>query len=136
MEIADAGVSRPDLAGLLTPTPASVAPLMEDLERIRKRLARNDDDYDAGYIDGPRYKAARDKGQEELTRAQTALAAAQSGTALVGVLATPDPAKAFLNAPLAVQRAVIDTLAVVALAKGQRWSRDFDPSTVKVEWRS
>jgi DNA invertase Pin-like site-specific DNA recombinase len=129
-------LSRPDLAGLLTPAPASVPPLLEEVERIRKRLARNDDDYDAGYIDGPRYRAARDKGQEELGKAQAALAAAQSGTELASVLTAPDPAEAFLAASLAVQRAVVDMLAVVALAKGVRYSKEFDPTTVDVTWRS
>jgi site-specific DNA recombinase len=128
-------LSRPDLADLLAPAPATVAPLVEEVERIRKRLARNDDDYDAGYIDGPRYKAARDKGQEELAVAQTALAAAQGSSDIVSVLVTPDPAATFLNAPLAVQRAVVDTLAVVALAKGIRYSKEFDPATVQIEGR-
>lgn len=131
-----ARLSRPDVAGLLAPVSASVAPLLEEVERIRTRLARNDDDYDAGFIDGPRYKAARDKGQAELVKAQTALASAHAGSDLAGVIATPDPAAAFLSAPLATQRAVVDALVVVTLAKGMRWSKEFDPETVQIEWRS
>jgi len=130
-----ARLSRDDVAGLLAPASASVAPLLEEVERVRSRLARNDDDYDAGFIDGPRYKAARDKGQAELVKAQAALASDHAGSDLARVIATPDPAAAFLAAPLPTQRAVVDALAVVALAKGMRWSKEFDPSTVQIEWR-
>lgn len=126
---------RPDAAGLLSPAPASVAPLLEEVARVRARLARNDADYDAGYIDGPRYKAARDRGEADLTKAQAALAAAQTGTELAPVVAAEDPAQAFLDAPLMTQRAVIDALAVVLLAKGARYVRTFDPETVRIEWR-
>lgn len=128
-------LSRPDASGLLAPTPESAAPLVEEVGRIRARLARNDADYDAGYIDGPRYKAARDKGEAELTKAQAALAAAQSAGELATIATAADPAQAFLNAPLMTQRAVVDALTVVLLAKGQRHSRTFDPETVRIEWK-
>jgi len=129
-------LSRPDAAGLAAPATETTAPLLEEVERIRARLARNDADYDAGYIDGRRYKAARDKGEGELSKAQAALAAAQTGDALAPVLSSDDPAEAFRDAPLMTQRAVIDTLAVVALSKGTRYSRTFDPDTVGIHWRS
>lgn len=135
-----ARLARPDVAGLLlTPSTSSTVRLLEEVERIRKRLARNDADYDAGYIDGPRYKAARDRGQDELGRAQGELASAQSSSQLAPVLTAPDPAAAFLDAPLMVQRAVVNTLAVVSLSRGTRYSRTFDPSTVKIKpkgWQS
>lgn len=127
---------QPDLDGLLAPVSDSAAPLLEEVARIRTRLARNDDDYDAGFIDGPRYKAARDKGQEDLAKAQGALANAQSGGQLAGVLAARDPAEAFLTAPLAIQRAVVEALVVVVLAKGTRWSKEFDPCSVGIEWKA
>lgn len=130
-----ARLSRPDVADLLAPATATTAPLLEDVDRLRKRLARNDADYDAGFIDGPRYKAARDKGREELANAQAALAAAQSSGELSSVLTAPDPAEAFLTAPLATQRAVVDALAEVSLSKGTRYSRTFDPETVDIEWK-
>ncbi|WP_041307744.1 recombinase family protein [Intrasporangium calvum] len=128
-----ARLSRPDVADLLAPTTATTAPLQEEVARLRKRLARLDADYDADFIDGPRYKAARDRGREELVKAQAALAAAQTRGELSAVVTAPDPAEAFLAAPLATQRAVVDALAVVALAKGTRYSRTFDPATVVIE---
>lgn len=120
---------------LLTPTTQAEAKLVEAVGRARERLARNDEDYDAGYIDGPRYKAARDRGENDLREAQAALAAAQTDAELSALSTAPDPGQAFLAAPLMVQRAVIATLAVVRLSKGTRYSRTFDPATVQIEWR-
>jgi hypothetical protein len=50
-------------------------------------------------------------------------------------MTAPDPSEAFAEAPLMVQRAVIEALAVVKLAKGTRYSRTFDPETVRIEWK-
>lgn len=130
-----ARLGRPDAAQILSPSTLSHAPLVEEVERVRKRLRRNDEDYDAGFIDGPRYKAARDRGEAELRAAQAALAAAQTGETLSPVMSASDPAEAFLTAPLMVQRGVIDALAVVSLSRGHRYSRTFDPETVKIEPR-
>lgn len=128
-------LSRPDTADLLAPATETTAPLLEEIARLRARLTRNDADYDAGYIDGPRYKAARDKGEAELSKAQAALAAAQAGSDVASVATAEDPARAFLDAPLMAQRAVIVALASVALAKGTRYLRVFDPETVQIKWK-
>lgn len=130
-----ARLGAPDLAELLAPVDESTAPLVEEVDRLRQRLRTNDADYDAGYIDGPRYKAARDRGEDELRRAQEALAAAQSRSTIAAVTSDPDPAEAFRTAPLATRRDVIDALAVVRLTKGTRYSRRFDPETVQIEWK-
>jgi site-specific DNA recombinase len=130
-----ARLALPDVQGILTPVSAAAAPLADEVARVRERLARNDSDYDAGYIDGPRYKAARDKGEADLRRAQEALAAAQATTEAAPVLTAPDPAKAFLGASLAVRRAVVNLLVTVAISKAARGSKTFDPDTVLIEWR-
>lgn len=135
LDVIAARLSRPDASDLAAPATESTAPLLEEVERIRARLSRNDSDYDAGYIDGPRYKAARDKGEADLTAAQAALATAQTGDTLAPILNSPDPAQAFLDAPLMTQRAVVDTLALVALSKGSNRAYGFDPETVGIEWR-
>lgn len=123
------------VADLLTPTTKAEAKIVEAVGRARERLARNDEDYDEGYIDGPRYKAARDRGERDLRDAQAALAAAQANVELSALAGAPDPGQAFLGAPLMVQRAVVATLAVVKLSKGTRHSRTFDPETVRIEWK-
>ena len=135
LEVVAARLGRPDARGLLAPVSPSVAPLLEEVDRLRNRLARNDSDYDDGLIDGRRYKAARDRGEADLRQAQAALAAAQAGSELGEIVGHPAPAAAFLAAPLMTQRSVIDTLATVSLRKGTRYSRAFDPETVAIDWR-
>ncbi len=130
-----ARLARPDVSDVLTPVRASQAPLLEAVARVRERLARNDADYDAGYIDGPRYHAARARGEADLRTAQGALAASQASGEASSVLLAPDPSQAFVSAPLGVQRAVVELLATVAISKGTRGSRTFDPETVQIEWR-
>ena len=130
-----ARLALPDVQGILKPVDVAAAPLVDEVSRIRERLARNDSDYDAGYIDGPRYKAARDKGEADLRRAQEALAAAQATTEAAPVLTAPDPAKAFLGASLAVRRAVVNLLVTVAISKAARGSTTFDPERVRIEWK-
>jgi site-specific DNA recombinase len=134
-EVIAARLAQPDVADLLAPTEASHAPLIEQISRLRERLTRNDSDYDAGYVDGRRYKAARDKAEGELREAQAALAQAQAGSVLSGLVGAADPAEAFREAPLSTRRAVVDALATVLLRSGTRYSRVFDPETVQVEWR-
>ena len=125
-----ARLALPDMAGVLAHAQASYAPLFDQVARLRERLARNDSDYDGGLIDGKRYKAARERGESELRDAQAALARAQSADDVALVTGAPDPAQAFLEAPLATQRAVISFLAEVALRKGTRYTREFDKDTV------
>ena len=131
-------LSRPDLADLLAAgdDEERTAALLEGIGRVRDRLARFDEDYDAGLIDGRRYKAARDRGVSELAGLQGDLAAVQAVGPASAVLTAPDPARAFLDASLATQRAVVDALATVRLARGTRYSRTFDPETVHIDWRA
>jgi len=131
-----ARLALPDVQDILTPVTAAAAPLADEVARVRARLTRNDADYDAGFIDGRRYKAARDKGEADLRRAQSALAAVQASSEAAPVLTAPDAAEAFLGASLAVRRAVVDLLATVTIGRGARGSKTFDPETVRIEWRS
>ena len=71
----------------------------------------------------------------ELRDAQAALAQAQAGSVLTGLVTAADPAEAFRDAPLSTRRAVVDALATVMLGRGSRYSRTFDPETVRVDWR-
>ncbi len=63
-----ARLAWPDLADLITPEESEQARQVG--ERLRGRLARIEDDYDRGDIDGRRYKTAAAKVQAELNGAQ------------------------------------------------------------------
>ncbi|MDM2493480.1 recombinase family protein [Mycobacteroides abscessus] len=130
-----ARLRRGDIATLLAPAKADLAPLLDDIERLTARQATIDADYDAGLIDGTRHAAATATVRAELIAVQQQMAAADKGSALGELLTSPDPAQAFLDAGLMTQRSAIDALAVVRLHRGHRYSRTFDPETVEVDWR-
>jgi site-specific DNA recombinase len=131
-EVMAARLRREDMADLLAPTEAELAPLLAESERLHNRLARIEADYDADRIDGYRYASATGRVLAELAAVERQMAAHTTGAALAEVLNSPDPAAAFLNAGLMTQRAVIDALCVVRLQKGTKYSRVFDESTVEV----
>lgn len=127
---------RDDLRELLVPAESSAAPLLEKVAACRDRMDAIASDYDSGLIDGARFAVATAKARSALKEAEQALAGATSGTATAGVLASPEPEQAFLDASLMVQRAVIDDLCTVTLHPGTRYSRTFDPQSVEIAWKS
>ena len=57
------------------------------------------------------------------------------GTVLAPILGTPDPAAAFLEAPIALQRTMIDTLMTVTLKRAKQGKKGFDPESVEIVWK-
>lgn len=127
-----ARLGREDMADLLAPAEAELAPLLAESERLHNRLGRIQADYDADRIDGYRYESATGRVRAELAAVERQMGAHSTGAALAEVLNSPDPPAAFLNAGLMAQRAVIDALCVVRLHQGAKHSRRFDENTVDV----
>ncbi|BCI54681.1 serine recombinase [Mycolicibacterium litorale] len=132
-EVIAARLRREDMVDLLAPAQADLAPLLNEAERLRNRLAATAADYDADRIDGHRYFTKTQAIKAELKGVESQLAAHRTGPALGDVLGAPDPAQAFLDSTLMAQRAVIAALCTVRLHKGTRGSRTFDYATVTVE---
>lgn len=132
-----ARLSRPDLVDLLASDPDDdhVRRLSAEVARLRGRLAAVEADYDAGLIDGRRYAVAVEKVRAELGAAEVARARLAGTGVLSSVIAAPDPAQAYDDAPLGTQRAVLDALASVSLLSAARGPK-FDPATVRFDWRS
>ena len=135
--VIEARLSQPDVRDLLAaqhdgPSPA----LLADAQRIRNRLDAIGADYDAGLIDGHRYRVATEKVTAELAQVERRIAEASGTSAAAGVLTAPDPAEAFRSASLMRRRAVVDALVEVTLSKAPRGSRTFDPDTVRIAWRA
>lgn len=126
---------RDEIAAALAPADSNIAPLVAEAERLRARIATIDADYDAGYINGPRRQAAVQRVQAELIEIERQLARQTTGAALGEVLASENPAKAFLDAGLMTQRGVVDALVTVKLRKGTRGRKAFDPETVVIDWK-
>lgn len=130
-------LSRPDLRDLLpcTTTNDQLVALDKTITECRRRLRVVKDDYDEGYIDGPRYKSAAAKWQQRLDEAQSRRAALTVGTAASKILNADDPVAAFDAASLGLQRSTIDAVMEVRLHPHPRGSRTFNPDTVQIDWR-
>ncbi len=135
--VIEARLSQPDVRDLLAVQHDGPSPeLLADAQRLRSRLDVIGADYDAGLIDGQRYRVATEKVQAELAEVERRIAEASGTSAAAGVLTAADPAQAFREASLMRRRAVVDALVEVTLTKAPRGSRTFDPDTVRISWRA
>ncbi len=127
---------RGDLADLLAPDAADVAPLRDEAAALRLRLDQVAADYADGLLTGRQAQLATARVQERLNEAEQALADAGRGTRLGPLLAAPDPGQAWLDADLPTRQAVLDALASVTLLPASPGRAPFDPRTVEVTWRT
>lgn len=126
----------PDAEKLLRPAESNLAPLLDEAQRLRDRLAAINADYDAGLIDGQRFASASERVRAEQHNLKQRLAQVGTSSALAETLNAPDPAAEFLGSGLMSQRAVIDALCVIRLRQGTRHSRTFEPETVEFLWKA
>lgn len=137
-------LADPNLSALLAPVGDDMKPVVEESKALRARLAKIDNEYDEGIIDGRRWKSAKENVAAKLREIDKKLATRKGGAALGKIAESADPAQAFRDASLMAQRAVIDALCTVRLhrqPKG-RLKRDpltrrevIDPATVVIDWR-
>ena len=107
----------------------------ERIAQQRARIARAERDYDAEAIEGADLARIRDAARAEITRLEAERLASGAGTVLAPILGTPDPATAFLSAPIALQRTMIDTLMTVTLRRARQGKKGFDPESVEIAWK-
>lgn len=135
--VIEARLSQPDVRDLLAVHDSGPSPeLLDEAKRLRQRLETIGSDYDAGLIDGQRYRTAKSKVDAQLTDIERKIAQASGTSAAAGVLTAPDPAQAFREASLMRRRAVIDALVEVTLMPMPRGRRGFDPDSVRIDWRT
>lgn len=136
MKLVSARLSEPDA---LEAFKQNDSELMAETEAKSKdleaRLELIENDYDDGVIDGQRYQIASEKVREQLAAIYAERARIVGGNALSEVLSKGLPAKAFTEASLSVQRAIIDALMTVTLLPGKRGKKGFDSESVLVDWK-
>jgi DNA invertase Pin-like site-specific DNA recombinase len=136
VEVIRTRLARPDLADLLAPEESAQAKEVgEEVRRLQARLVRFEEDYDAGDIDGHRYRVATEKVKVQITEAQRLQARLSTGRAVASTLMATDPVEAFDTAPLMIRRNVVDALCAVSLSPTPRGRKTFDPESVKIGWR-
>jgi len=132
-----ARLGRPDLAGLLAEVEdPEVKKLAGEVNRLRRRLIKIDDDYDADLIDGRRFQTATEKARAALATAEAALGRSNANAGIKVMLGSHDPVAAFDGAPLMLQRSAIDALMIVKLLPAPRGRKSFDPESVKIIWKT
>jgi site-specific DNA recombinase len=130
-----ARLAQPDLEKLLAVEQnPEVRKLAAEVHRLRGRLVKIEDDYDAELIDGRRFAVATEKTRAALATAEAALTRSNSNAAAVLLLRRTDPVEAFNAAPLMIQRAVIEALCTIRLYSAPRGRKAFDPETIHIEW--
>lgn len=107
----------------------------EAASQASRRLVEVEADYDAGLIDGRRYKAASDAARMKLAEATAEKSRLSYGSVIAGFLAADDPAAAFKAASLMQKRTVIETLTTVRIFKAPQGVKGFNPETLKIDWK-
>lgn len=132
-----ARLARPDLAELLVkPVDGDqLAQYATQREHLRHQRAAAESEWLDGLVDGHLFRAKADRIDSELQAIQAAEAKLLSSAGPPAILAAPAPEVAFADASLAMRRATIDSLMHVTLIRAPRGSRNFDPDTVRIEWR-
>lgn len=129
-------LSRPDAADLL---------IADDRDGMREQQARAAgirerlDDLATGLEEGVLTLQAVRKSSErlraELAAIEAEMAAAVHTDALGPLVAAQDVAGVWSGLDIAQRRQVVDALMTVTLLKPESGRRDFDPASVKIEWK-
>ena len=101
----------------------------------RARIARAEHDYDAEIIEGADLARIRKAARDEIQRLEAERLSSGTGVVLGHILGVENPAEGFLDASIAVQRTLIDTLMTVTLKKAAQGHKGFDPDSVTIEWK-
>jgi len=121
-----------------------VEKLRADLRAYRERLnTQIPNDYARGQLDGAERRDATVRVGRLIEEGEQKLAALTTGNVLAEALAADDPGQLFLDAELAVQRAIIDAVAVVTIEPARRGRPKghvpgtpyFDPEFIRVDWK-
>jgi site-specific DNA recombinase len=131
-----ARLARSDAVDLLqTPAP-DLAVYRDRSQAIRERLDALAVALEEGILTLPAVRKSSDRLRSELAKCEAELAALSVGDVLAPLVNAPDPAKVWESLDLDRKRSVIDTLMVVVLDSPGRGRSVFDPTTVKVTWRT
>lgn len=108
--------------------------LQAEIDEQRGRIARAEHDYDVGLLEAADLKRNRTRANEAITRLDAEIRTLPRGTVNVPVLGSDNPAQAFLDADLNVQRATIEAMVRVTLHPQIRGRKTFNAASVEIEW--
>lgn len=137
MQVIKARLSEPDLLKTIE-VPGDTLQTQSITRAIseqRAKVKRAQRDYDNEIIEGHDLKRVREAADSRIRKLEAERLTASQSNNLVPILGAEDPGQVFTEAPLEVQREVIDTLAVIYLKHHPKGKRGFNPDSVEIEWR-
>jgi hypothetical protein len=118
-----------------SPALKHAAAISVEIRALRDRLARTEQDYDEGRINGGQYREMKRQSEAELESARARRALPVPGADLAWMLSAPDPVTAFVDASLSAKRAVVAFLCTIELLRVPQGRKGFDPGTIRITWR-
>lgn len=121
-------VRHPEVIAALSPKAPDMSVDRERHTLLERRLAQVERDFDDDLIDARRYAAKRDKTNAEIAEIDARIATAIQRSSASPIAGAADPSKAFLEAAIDIQRAVLSTVLrveiVPATRRGAAWTSD------------
>ena len=132
-----ARLSRPDAADLLTNADSPDLQTLRAKEHgIRERLDDLATGLEEGILTLGAVRRSSDRLQAELTAVQAAVRNATHADVLTPLVTATDVRATWDACDLQQKRAAIEALMTITLLKPEVGTREFDPETVSIEWRS
>lgn len=134
VEVVTERLRQPDLADLLAADDDDGRELHQEATGLRARLDSLAGDYADGLLTARQVSVATERLEARLQDVEVRQAARGQRNALAAVMAKQDPARAWLDADLSVQREVtlmlVESITLMRGARGR-----FDPASVVIRWR-
>jgi site-specific DNA recombinase len=130
-------LSRPDVADLLDggdSTHLGAAELRTQATALRLRLTEAADSFADDKISQSQLETITAKLNARRVAVEREQNSVNRSAVLAGLAGAPDPAKAFRDAPIDRQRAIIRELMTVTIMPGLR-GRAFAPELIRIDWR-
>lgn len=105
---------------------------LAEVDELEARLARFQDDYFAGYINGPELKEAKERLRPTIEAAQVRARQVDDSPLLADLPSAEGVAEWWEGKPLTQRRAIMSRVVTVTVWKAQQGARTYDVDAVKV----
>lgn len=131
-----ARLAKPDAVDLLAPQDGGERQrAAEEAQGLRARLDRAADDYADGKIDARQLERITARLRPQIEAAEARARVVDDSPLLDGLLGNERAATVWGRLSLTRRRAVVDLLLEVVILKARQGAREFDPATVRIEWK-
>ncbi len=134
--VVEGRLGRSDVADALTAEDPELAELHEQAAVVRARIRRIEADYGDGEITARIMREQIGRQNSELAGIERRMAALTRSSRLSAVVGASDPVAAWRDLDVPARQAVVEALMRVVLLPGRPGRAAFDPTTVRITWRT